>query len=380
MKTFLVLAASLSLCSSAPQFINTQNEVGPNCHTQVETVFEETESETVNKVICETEFRDSCITRLDTVCRNITTSTVECRIHENFVCEDNMTEKCGVEQVLKNVSYTETVCRQVEQDICEMETVGGGVSRPVEGSCVSKTVEECAPETRFQEEFVEEEVCRDIPIKDCKTVEEEICENKVEEECEEVETQECDIVPHEECKQIVDKIPKKVSKKVTKVVCDDKMNMENEPTNTLQDDEDDVPSLQDILEIFGVNTNDNDVNIDDAFQSTTTTTTAVPTTTTTTTTTTTKSSTTERELITTTTSLEFDASTTSSVIRKDIKTPSSVRRTDGSQIIFSDDAIDSRIKELATRGGPAGGVTTSRPVQNTETRKQLPNSQIFFPE
>merc|ERR1712107_507722 len=68
------------------------------------------------------------------------------------------------------------------------------------------------------------------------------------------------------------------------------------------------------------------------------------------------------------------------VIRKDIKTPSSVRRTDGSQIIFSDDAIDSRIKELATRGGPAGGVTTSRPVQNTETRKQLPNSQIFFPE
>merc|ERR1712227_556745 len=119
-----------------------------------------------------------------------------------------------------------------------------------------------------------------------------------------------------------------------------------------------------------------DVNIDDAFQSTTTTTTAVPTTTTTTT----KSSTTERELITTTTSLEFDASTTSNVIRKDIKTPSSVRRTDGSQIIFSDDAIDSRIKELATRGGPAGGVTTSRPVQNTETRKQLPNSQIFFPE
>merc|ERR1712227_422325 len=130
-------------------------------------------------------------------------------------------------------------------------------------------------------------------------------------------------------------------------------------------------------EIFGVNTNGNDVNIDDAFQSTTTT--AVPSTTTTTTTTP-KSSTTERELITTTTSLEFDGSTTSRVIRKDIKTPSSVRRTDGSKIIFSDDAIDSRIKELATRGGPAGGVTTSRPVQNTETRKQLPNSQIFFPE
>merc|ERR1719471_1633450 len=116
---------------------------------------------------------------------------------------------------------------------------------------------------------------------------------------ERLETQECEIVPHEECKQIVDKIPKKVSKKVTKVVCDDKMNMENEPTNTLEDD-DDVPSLQDILEIFGVNTNDNDVNIDDAFQSTTTTTTAIPTTTTTTTTksTTRKSSTTERELIT----------------------------------------------------------------------------------
>merc|ERR1719471_1308593 len=125
---------------------------------------------------------------------------------------------------------------------------------------------------------------------------------------ERVETQECDIVPHEECKQIVDKIPKKVSKKVTKVVCDDKMNMKNEPTNTLEDDEDDVPSLQDILEIFGVNSNDNDVNIDDAFQSTTTTTTAVPPTTTTTTTAV-KSSTTERELITTTTTTTKSSTT-----------------------------------------------------------------------
>merc|ERR1712107_949295 len=80
--------------------------------------------------------------------------------------------------------------------------------------------EDCGPETRFEEEFVEEEVCRDIPIKDCKNVQEEVCTEVKEKACEELEMEECDIIPHEECKQVVEKVPKKISKKVTKVVCD----------------------------------------------------------------------------------------------------------------------------------------------------------------
>merc|ERR1711862_124711 len=50
------------------------------------------------------------------------------------------------------------------EDICEME-LREGLSQPVEGSCVSKPVEDCGPETRFEEEFVEEEVCSDFQLK-----------------------------------------------------------------------------------------------------------------------------------------------------------------------------------------------------------------------
>merc|ERR1711902_211303 len=171
---------------------------------------------------------------------------------------DSMTNKCGVEQVLKNVSYTETVCRTVMEDICEME-LRDGLSQPVEGSCVSKPVEDCGPETRFEEEFVEEEVCRDIPIKDCKNVQEEVCTDVTEEVCEEEEKEDCEIIPHEECKQVVEKVPKKISKKVTKVVCD---NAEDEKMNmTAAESADEVPDINDIL--------DNEVGIDDGLLSTT---------------------------------------------------------------------------------------------------------------
>merc|ERR1711971_1275228 len=173
MQRFLIFMTSLACTLSAPQFLSDKaNDAGNNCHSEIETVFEDTEEEAVSKVICETV--------------------------ENFVCEDNMTNKCSVEKVLRNVSYTETVCDTVMMDICEME-LRDGVSQAVEGSCVSKPMEECGPVTRFQEEFVDEEVCRNIPIKDCKNVQEEVCKENQEEVCEDVETEKCDILPHEEC-------------------------------------------------------------------------------------------------------------------------------------------------------------------------------------
>merc|ERR1719208_114995 len=109
--------------------------------------------------------------------------------------------------------------------------------------------------------------------------------------------EECDIIPHEECKQVVEKVPKKISKQVTKVVCDnaeeEKMNMTAE-YDEYETAEDEVPDINDILEIFGVNIDDNEVGVDDGLlsesttaktstQSTSTTTTTVSTTTTTTT-------------------------------------------------------------------------------------------------
>merc|ERR1712001_469409 len=237
MKRALVIAASLALVWGAPQFLT--DTIRSNCRSEVTTVFEETETETVNKVICQTEFREECSTKVSEVCRNVTTGVQECQNIEKFECVDSITNKCGIEKVLKNVSYAETVCRNKLENICEKEFVGGE-ARPVEGSCVSKPTEVCEEMTRFQEEFVDEDRCRDIPIKDCKNVQSEVCSEKQESVCEPQHTEDCQIVPHEECEHIVEKIPKKVSKKITKVVCDEEEDpteiAEEESTNTTDDD------------------------------------------------------------------------------------------------------------------------------------------------
>merc|ERR1712152_899 len=74
---------------------------------------------------------------------------------------------------------------------------------------------------KYKENYVEEEVCRDIPIKDCRNMPKEVCVDPAENQiCEEVPSEKCEIVPHEECKQITGTVPKKVSKRVTKVMCD----------------------------------------------------------------------------------------------------------------------------------------------------------------
>merc|ERR1711983_622611 len=218
---------------------------------------------------------------------------------ESFVCEDSMTNKCSVEKVLRNVSYTETVCDTVMMDICEME-LRDGVSQAVEGSCVSKPMEECGPVTRFQEEFVDEEVCRNIPIKDCKNVQNDVC--KVEEVCEDEETEKCDILPHEECRQVLETVPKRISKKVTKVVCEEERQMDEMKTEPSNEVDEGVPVINDILEIFGITNIDyeNEIDIDDGLKSSTesatTTTTVEKTTTTTTESTTTQTTTTVRNM------------------------------------------------------------------------------------
>merc|ERR1712154_211453 len=58
MKRAIVIAASLALVWGAPQFKT--DTIRSNCRSEVTTVFEETETETVNKVICQTEFREDC--------------------------------------------------------------------------------------------------------------------------------------------------------------------------------------------------------------------------------------------------------------------------------------------------------------------------------
>merc|ERR1711902_424513 len=357
MERVIVIAASLALVWGAPQFKT--DTIRSNCRSEVTTVFEETETETVNKVICQTEFREDCSAKVSEVCRNVTTGEAKCEQIENFVCVDSITNKCGIEKVLKNVSYTETVCRSKLENICEKEFVDGE-AKPVEGSCVSKPTEVCEEMTRFQEEFVDEDRCRDIPIKDCKNVQSEVCSEKQELVCEPQHTEDCQIVPHEECEHIVEKIPKKVSKKITKVVCDEsEEEEEEEPTDIVEEESGNTNDnandiINNIFEIFGIKNNgENEIQdekpelvpvitttefmIDDGLLSesttkTETTSTTHPTTTTTTTTT------------STTTTLR-----TSTV--KDLENipTEPVRRMDGSKIIFSDQELEARNKDLANR-------------------------------
>merc|ERR1712203_928313 len=388
MERVIVIAASLALVWGAPQFLT--DNIRSNCRSEVTTVFEETETETVNKVICQTEFREDCSAKVSEVCRNVTTGEAKCEQIENFVCVDSITNKCGIEKVLKNVSYTETVCRNKLENICEKEFVDGE-ARPVEGSCATKPTEVCEEMTRFQEEFVDEDRCRDIPIKDCKNVQSEVCNEKTELVCEPQHTEDCQIVPHEECEHIVEKIPKKVSKKITKVVCDESDEEEEKPTEIAEDesantDDNANDILNNIFEIFGIgNARENEIEdgtpvlvpetsttefmIDDGLLSesttkTTTTSTTFPTTTTTTTTTS-----------STTTTLR------SSTVRDVENIPTEpVRRMDGSKIIFSDQELEARNKDLANR--VYLNVVPTRPTttESVPTTSEDPHSRIFFPE
>merc|ERR1711915_494739 len=375
MKRVIVMAASLALVWGAPQFLT--DTIKSNCRSEVTTVFEETETETVNKVICQTEFREECNAKVSDVCRNVTTGEVECQNIEKFECVDSITNKCGIEKVLKNVSYTETVCRNKLENICEKEFVGGE-ARPVEGSCATKPTEVCEEMTRFQEEFVDEDRCRDIPIKDCKNVQSEVCDEKQELICEPQHSEDCQIVPHEECEHIVEKIPKKVSKKITKVVCDESEEVE-EPTEVKDEssnnDDNSNNIINDIFEIFGIgNSGENEIDdekpefvpvtttefmVDDGLLSESTTTTT--TTTTTATTTTLRSSTvSDSENIPTVTT--------------------NVRRMDGSKIIFSDQELEARNKDLANR--VYLNVIPNRPTstESAPRTSEDPHSRIFFPE
>merc|ERR1711878_175226 len=387
-----ILASSLPLLSAAPQFLT--DTIRSNCRSEVTTVFEETETETVNKVICQTEFREECSTKMTEVCRNVTVGEVECQNIERFVCVDSITNKCGIEAVLKNVSYTETVCRNKLENICEKEFVDGE-AWPVEGSCATKPTEVCEEMTRFQEEFVDEDRCRDIPIKDCKNVQSEVCSEQQDLVCEPQHIEDCQIVPHEECQHIVEKIPKKVSKKITKVVCDE--NEEGEEPTEVEDESsnNDDGIINNIFEIFGIsNTGENEIDdekpefvpvitttefmVDDGLLSesttkTTTTSTMAPTTTTTT------STTTSTTTITTTTTTTIKTSTVKD--SENIPTVTTeVRRMDGSKIIFSDHELDARNKNLASR--VYLNVVPTRPTstESAPSTSEDPHSRIFFPE
>merc|ERR1712184_53389 len=159
------------------------------------------------------------------------------------------------------------------------------------------------------------------------------------------------------CRQVLEKVPKRISKKVTKVVCEEEKQMDEMKTEPSNEADEGVPDINDILEIFGITTT---VVTTTTTVSTTTQTTTAPTTTTTTT-------------VTETTSVTGEFLPTSSSPR------STVRNMDGSKIISSDDAINSRNKELEKRVY-AGRFPSSTTRRTVPIREQIPNSQIFFPE
>merc|ERR1712241_355112 len=383
------------------------------------TVWEDVETEEVDKVICETEFKEECFTENEEVCVNATEKV--CSMVDEMVCVDSITNKCGLEMVLKNETYTETECNKVYKNICEYEWVGEGKTRkwvPVEDSCVTKPFEECEDVEKFKENYVEEEVCRDIPIKDCRNMPKEVCvipaENQI---CEEVPSEKCEIVPHEECKQITGTVPKKVSKRVTKVMCEgDEEQERNEndielktsidtadvSENEIDDEpvqnESEQPEIQAnpeiVTERIDETTVDNEeveevelgiVLSEEAGSA---------------------EATTEEQMETTEESMKEETTmqpieivtemiTTESITSEDnltemveiITTESTVsseaprRNFDDSRIVFSDEAIDNRNKVLAAGVFIDDGLLSPRSTtEKPATKKSSDNSRIFFPD
>merc|ERR1711885_20934 len=117
-----------------------------------------------------------------------------------------------------------------------------------------------------------------------------------------VETEKCDILPHEECRQVLELVPKRISKKVTKVVCQEERQMDEMKKEPNNEADEGVPDINDILEIFGITNIDyeNEIEIDDGLRSSSTTSTTTTTTKTTTTGTTTTQTTTAPTPTTTT--------------------------------------------------------------------------------
>merc|ERR1712110_328991 len=144
-------------------------------------------------------------------------------------------------------------------------------------------------------------------------------------------------------RQVLEKVPKRISKKVTKVVCEEEKQMDEMKTEPSNEADEGVPDINDILEIFGITNIDyeNEIEIDDGLKSSTTsaTTTTVVTTTTTVSTTT---QTTTAPTTTTTTTVTETTSVTGEFLPTSSSPRSTVRNMDGSKIIFSDDAINSR--------------------------------------
>merc|ERR1712241_284907 len=348
------------------------------------TVWEDVETEEVDKVISETEFKEECFTEHEEVCVNATEKV--CSMVDEMVCVDSITNKCGLEQVLKNETYTENECSKVYKNICEYEWIGEGKTRkwvPVEDSCVTKPFEECKDVVKYKENFVEEEVCRDIPIKDCRNMPKEVCVDPAENQiCEEVPSEKCEIVPHEECKQITGTVPKKVSKRVTKVTCDgDEEQERNEndielktsidTADVSENEIDDEPVLNESEE--QMETTEESMKEETTMQPIEIVTEMI----------TTESITPEDnltemvEIITTEAPKAVKELTTESTVSSEAPR----RNFDDSRIVFSDEAIDNRNKVLATRVFIDDGLLSPRSTtEKPTTKNSSDNSRIFFPD
>jgi len=174
MLSLSVLAVLLPASLAAPVDFLAPQSLPAGCRLEVVTVQQEVEDTTVEKVVCETEFRPVCTIKVERDCRNV----------------------------------TKPAC--VEEEVME---------------CSSSTASQCTMETRtgLEGEQEEVEVCRDIPIEDCQLVKEERCregEEEEVEECEEREVEECEIVPHEECHQVVVESPRLEDRQLQQIVCD----------------------------------------------------------------------------------------------------------------------------------------------------------------
>merc|ERR1712025_78939 len=189
------------------------------CRTEYQVIWD-TEYEVKNVETCSTVYVQQCQPALQQLCQN--TTRQECRTISQPSCTTVYRKVCTDEYRTEYEPYTETECNTTYKEDCEFGWVHlNGVKEwaPIPGTCQNNSYTECQDVEKTQERIVTHPVCRDVPAEQCTVVDTEECYEVPDKICNSKQVQQCQNVPQQVCQVSHKKLPKRVSRKVAKKVC-----------------------------------------------------------------------------------------------------------------------------------------------------------------
>merc|ERR1712179_789587 len=227
MKIFLLLSASILSTLLAPQYgtIGGQSEpqrapASVRCRTEQATIWDTTYVETQEN-ICTTVYVNQCQTLYERLCRPTTREV--CETTNEQQCTTNYKEECHEQFRTEYEPYTETECSTSYKEDCQYHWEGTGNDKkwvPDRSTCKNNPYEHCQDVEKQHERQVAYPVCNQVPVKNCINVPVTNCQQVPDQECRNEPYKKCDKVPQEKCRVEHKKTPQRVSRTITKKVCD----------------------------------------------------------------------------------------------------------------------------------------------------------------